>query len=276
MTRSYFFLGNWTWYELFGIAAPLAIFGYQAFSQRHKNSRYAEVAAASFIYGLFFLMFAIAITAIPSFIGLARLQPMRSLHLVYLLLFIMPVTNLYLQMFRKQPAAASVLLVGVSCFMFAVQAHTYPSSSHIQLPWAKSANPWIEGFEWIRSNTPINSVFAISPGYMDEPGEDRAGFRDYAQRSVLADRSKDGGVAALFPAIADDWLRDVRVSEALDRDLTSQRLQELSDRGVTWFVGPPRITGFACFYRNSVMAVCQLPPMPVQLAAKPSTTPRQR
>jgi hypothetical protein len=138
--------------------------------------------------------------------------------------------------------------------MFAVQRESYPATAHIQWPSSRSDNPWQQAFEWIRLNTPKDAVFALDADYMQNPQEDHQGFRPCAERSTLADRAKDGGVAALFPAISDEWLRESSATSGLN-EIERQPLSVLRT-GATWFVGGRDVTGFYCPYRNSVLAVC--------------------
>jgi len=50
-----------------------------------------------------------------------------------------------------------------------------------------------QAFDWAKHNTPVDSLFALDPRYMELPGEDYHGFRALAERSVLADDLKDQG-----------------------------------------------------------------------------------
>src|SRR4051812_13936686 len=92
LTRTYFFLNNWTWYELVGIVAPLSIFCVLVWNRRvTPRSPMNNCAVATAIFGAFFTIVGLAVTYTPNLIMCARYQPMRSFHLVYVLMFILPV-----------------------------------------------------------------------------------------------------------------------------------------------------------------------------------------
>ena len=55
---------------------------------------------------------------------------------------------------------------------------------------------------WIGRNTPKDAVFAIDAKYITKAGEDAQGFRAIAERSVLPDYSKDGGVVTNKPELS--------------------------------------------------------------------------
>ena len=62
-------------------------------------------------------------------------------------------------------------------------------------------------FAWIGRNTPKDAVFAMDAQYITKPGEDAQSFRAIAERSVLPDFSKDGGVVTNKPELAAEWLQ---------------------------------------------------------------------
>src|SRR5205085_11197467 len=90
-------------------------------------------------------------------------------------------------------------------------------------------------FEWVRLNTPKDAVFALDPDYPNDANNDRQGFRAQAERSALPDRTKDGGVAALFPDIARSWRASTGLTDHLNslKDNDAIRLQQA---GVSWIV----------------------------------------
>jgi hypothetical protein len=259
LTRTYFFLNNWTWYELVGIAAPIAIFAWVAWDRRNQLPSQLRACAISVsIYALFFSIAAIAVTFDSNLILLARYQPMRSFHLVYLLLFLLPVTSVLLRLLRTRPLVATALFVALCSIMFVVQRKDYPATTHVQWPWKESGNPWQQAFDWIRVNTPKTAVFALDPNYMDIPQEDHQGFRACAERSTLADRAKDGGVAALFPAISDDWSLQTTAAASLEANSQELQPEPMIRSGANWIVTRNNAPGLDCPYRNSAVAVCNL------------------
>jgi hypothetical protein len=141
--------------------------------------------------------------------------------------------------------------------MFAVQRDTYRATTHLEWPWVHSNNPWQQAFDWIRTNTPTNAVFALDPNYMDEALEDHQGFRAVTQRSTLADRAKDGGVAALFPSISEEWATETKVAAGLT-NFVDEPKSTLPQSGANWIVTGSQVRDVDCPYRNAILAVCNL------------------
>jgi hypothetical protein len=111
----------------------------------------------------------------------------------------------------------------------------------------------------VKVNTPQDAYFALDPEYIERPGEDQHGFRAISQRSMMADRLKDAGVATLFPGVASRWQQESR-ARANWNSLTPADFQRLRDQyGVTWVVleKPLRVT-LPCPYQNELVAVCRI------------------
>lgn len=107
---------------------------------------------------------------------------------------------------------------------------------------------------------PENAVFALDPGFMQLPEEDTVGFRCLAQRSRLADTSKDSGAVSMFPPLADEWWTQVQAQTPWK----SLRLQDFSrlrnTYGASWVVvQQPGVAGLDCAYQNSAVRVCRIP-----------------
>jgi hypothetical protein len=123
----------------------------------------------------------------------------------------------------------------------------------------KNSNPWVQTFDWIRDNTPVDAYFALDPQHMGVPGEDQHGFRAIAERSMLADALKDSGAASMFPQLSETWLQQVRAQQRWNtfrlRDF--QRLHK--QFGVTWVVLEHPVAGVPCVYSNGNLQVCQIP-----------------
>jgi hypothetical protein len=107
-------------------------------------------------------------------------------------------------------------------------------------------------------------VFAVDPHYETLPGEDYKGFRALAERSVLADFEKDGGMAARVPRLAPRWLKQVTALNGW-RNFQLADFQRLkNDFAVTWVVlsredalfSAP--AGMICPYENQDVKVCRL------------------
>ena len=104
------------------------------------------------------------------------------------------------------------------------------------MPGVAPQNPWLQAFAWIRQNTPVDSLFALDPHYVKLPGEDYHGFRALAERSVLADYDKDGGMAARVPRLAPRWLKEVTAQNGWQNFQPADFERLKKDFGVTWVV----------------------------------------
>src|SRR5258707_15673985 len=98
--------------------------------------------------------------------------------------------------------------------MVMVERGTVPASKHRELPYglageasADGGNAYQRAFAWIGRNTPKDAFFAMDAQYITKPGEDAQSFRAIAERSVLPDFSKDGGVVTNKPELAAEWLQ---------------------------------------------------------------------
>lgn len=261
VSRSYFFLGHWAWFEVFGLFPPLAAaFIYWARRDFQLKSRYSLVSAANLYVGGVALVFAVFFARTDGSFILARLQPLRAFQLIYILFFLLLGSTLGEYVLRRRWWAWVVCFTAIAGLMFTVQICTYPSLAHIEWPGIASKNPWERAFLWIRENTPRDALFALDPYYQQQPQEDTIGFRAMAQRSVLADWSKDGGVAAIYPAVAQKWWNQVTTVRNFSAWNDRQRIQALAPYRVSWIVLPRNaVTHFDCPYSNSAVRVCRLP-----------------
>jgi hypothetical protein len=209
--HAYHYIQNWTWYELLGIFAPLLLFWWfgniargRAWVNLHRVSR------TLMIYGLIYLAMALAFDLPANFESLARIQPLRSLHFLYIVMFVMMGGFLGQYVLSERLWRWLLLFVPLSAGMFLAQRTLFPADSHLELPGIAPRNPWEQAFLWIRNNTPENAVFALNPEYMRIAGEDQIGFRCFAERSSLADDGKDNGVVSMFPPLAEEWWAQVK------------------------------------------------------------------
>jgi hypothetical protein len=117
----------------------------------------------------------------------------------------------------------------------------------------------VEAFNWVKTNTPVDAYFVLSPHYINFPGEDYHGFRGLAERGQMADWDKDPGVALLFPELAKRWSHEVH---ALDHwnSFTAQDFHRLHEQfGVNWTVVPLNTSSVTdCPYRNRSVEVCRV------------------
>jgi hypothetical protein len=259
--HAYHYIQNWTWYEILGVVAPLFIFWWFARIARSRDWRIAErVSRAFVIYGLIYLVGALAVDLPARFEALARIQPLRSLYFLYIVMFIM-IGGLFGEFaLRDRLSRWFVLFIPLGAGMFFSQRALFSSSAHIEWPGAAPKNPWAQAFLWVRQNTSTNAVFAIDPYYMDVPGEDEVGFRCLAERSRLADGVKDNGVVSMFPKLAEEWWAQVQ-GQSPWKTFRAQHFERLKEKyGASWVVvQQPGVEGFDCPYKNNTVEVCRVP-----------------
>ena len=259
-TRSFYFVLRWPWYEWLGVVAPLLLlWWFRALAERRSQTVLAHVAERLVYFGVFQLAVALIILLPARLERLRPLEPMRFLHLVYLLFVLLAGGLLGQYVLKKHALRWLLLFVPLSAGMFYAQRQTYPATSHLELPGAPSRNNWVEAFRWISQNTPVDSQFALDPRYMELPGEDYHGFRAFAERSVLADELKDAGMAARVPRLAPRWLREVEAQRGWRGFQRPDFLRLKAEFGVDWVVlQAPGVEGLPCPYRNAQVVVCRV------------------
>jgi len=259
-TRPYYFLSRWEWYEWLGVFGPLALlWWFRRIALHDRNSALARLSTRLVIYGVFQLAVAFALLASPHLDRLKPFQPMRFLHLLYLLFVLLAGGLLGQKLLRAQWLRWAALFVPLAAAMFFVQRQTYPASAHLEFPGTTPSNPWLRAFGWIRENTPATSSFAVGAHYMERPGEDFHSFRALAERSVLADVAKDGAVATQVPSLAPIWLEQVQGQSGWEH-FSRPDFQRLHERfGVDWVVlEQPGASGLDCPYQNEALKVCRV------------------
>jgi hypothetical protein len=277
LTRGYWFLSQWHWYEWIGLVAPLLILSIVAFGRRRDDDGarvgLARMAvAAGLTATLVALLF--ARTGMATHL-VARMQPLRIFQLVYVVMTLVLGAVLGERVLQQRPMrwiAAFSLLAGL---MVAVERGTFPASQHLELPDAlerraptdeghrdkgNQGNQFEQAFTWIGRNTPRDAMFALDAQYITRPGEDAQSFRAIAERSVLPDYSKDGGVVTNKPELATAWLQGQVAQTELSAESDARRIATLMPLGVTWVVLERNAaTGFVCKYTNDAVKVCRLP-----------------
>jgi hypothetical protein len=260
-TRDYYFLSRWHWYEWLGVIAPLFLLWWFCRSAA-KNGEAVRVRVASRLafFGVFQLAVALAMMLPPSLDRLKPFQPMRYLHLLYLLLFLLAGGMIGQRILRRHAYRWLLLFIPLGAGMFWAQRLTFPATAHIEWPEAKPGNSWVEAFQWIRENTPRDSLFALDPYYMKLPGEDFHGFRALAERSTLADYVKDPSVATQVPSLSARWKEEVDAQSGW-KNFRIEDFQRLKARfGVNWVVlVSPGVPGMDCPFQNHAVRVCRIP-----------------
>ncbi len=270
-SRRYFYLSEWTWYEIAGLLAPLALLLAAA---RHRRTpvRVRQLALAAAACGTAALLCSALFVHRGGNLLLARLQPLRAFHLLYAAGVVMLSTSVAEQLMRKAAqsprsavrviAASSAGLIVLALFagMAVVERRTFPASRRVEWPWAAPVNPWTQAFVWVRWHTPPSVLFAVDPYYTGLPNEEAINFRAVAERGILADYLKDGGVAAVAPAVAPKWQREVDLQRGLNGWTDEQRTERLKAAGANWLLlSPAAETRLPCPYQNAAVSVCSLP-----------------
>jgi hypothetical protein len=277
-SRYYWFLSQWQWFELLGLAGPLAVLALLLRHFRRQPDPLSTAAAtlcrASIVLGVIAILIALLFAHETSPTHLvARLQPLRVFLLIYAIMTLLlgaTLTQLLLDVRarthspRTRRALATLptlILIALAATMFAVQRNTFPNSHPIELPNLAPRNPWSQAFLWARANTPPNALFALDAKYVNEAGEDAQTFRATALRSALPDFSKDGGEAAITPSLAEQWQSAAAAQINLSTESDALRNARLLPFGVTWMVlHSTAPTAHPCPYDNGVIKVCHLIP----------------
>jgi len=263
LSRTFFFVSAWAWYEWIGVFAPLALLWWLSkASLRHTLPAFRKLAGSLVPFGLVFTA-AFVILAIPALEGYTRLQPMRSFHLLYVIFFVLLGGLIGEYGIKKSTWRWVALFVPLALVMVLVQETTFPASQHVEWPGlsneSNNGNTWMSAFLWIRYHTPKDAVFATDPNYMARPGEDAHGFRAVSERSVLADNVKDSGAVSLFPRLAAEWQSQVSAERGLDHFEPADFQRLVKRYPVTWILTTrPGPAGLVCPYENKELAVCRM------------------
>ena len=254
------FITRWEWYEWLGVIGPVVLFWWFASLARRRGMKNLELVSRAVIPFVVVATAAAIVLSIPArFEALARLQPLRCLSLVYVLLIVTGGGLLGEYVLQARIGRWLALFLPLSLGMFFAQRQLFPATSHIEWPWAQPRNPWAQAFDWIRVNTPADAFFALNPHHMDLPGEDEMGFRARAERSMLADYVKDKGASTMFPPMSVRWLEQVQDQKNWPQ-FQKQDFERLRQKyGINWVViEQPRTPGLECPYQNPAVQVCRV------------------
>src|SRR5207253_3636298 len=123
-------------------------------------------SSATVIFGLIFFCVSLIITIPARLANFAELQPMRSLHLIYILLFVSLGGLLAQWILRDHVWRWTLLFLPLCAGMWYAQRQLFPATPHVEWPGAKPKNEWGQAFLWIRQNTRREAHFALDPNYM--------------------------------------------------------------------------------------------------------------
>ena len=262
LSRRYLFPTRWTAVEDLGLTIPLLLFAL-AFNRCRTNPLIRKLCLTTCFLGISAILIAFLFVHPSGSLLLARLQPLRSFHIIYAVGVILLGGMLGRIFFasdrglRSRWMAAGLFCV-IAAISFLTQSAVYPFSAHVELPGSVPHNPWQQTFVWISANTPQDAVFAANPGLIFVSGEDTQGFRASTGRSLLAD-DKDEGVVAVFPYLASEWARQRNPQLGIDEMNDRQRLAALRPLGADWvLLSKSAQTALPCPYRNAVAQVCRL------------------
>ena len=261
MSRTYWFLSCWKWYEWAGLIAPLLILAAGAY--RWTNGSRAQVAFARM--AIFCSLTAIAVSLLFGRVGQANhmvawLQPLRSFQIAYIMMILGLGAALGEHLLKKNVLAWLGVFASLGGIMLFAERQTFPASTHFELPGSSGGNAWEEAFVWIRSNTPRDALFSLDSDYITKPAEDAQNFRAVSERSSLPDYTKDGGDAANNPDLSSAWAEAQGPQNHLSEKSDTQRISELRPLGVDWVVlRRDTPTRFFCAYENNAVKVCRLP-----------------
>jgi len=260
LSHSYFYLLRWQWYEWVGAVAPLAIlWWFSRIARSRKIPNLELMCRALIVYELVYLLASVVVSIPARFESLARLQPMRSLYLLYVLFFLFAGGLLGEYVLKNRVWRWVVLFVPLCAGMSLVQRGLFPASAHVEWPGVAPRNLWVQAFAWIRTNTPRDAIFALDPWYMHIPGEDENGFEAISERSMMADAIKASGAVSMFPAMADEWLQQMQAQNGWSKFQPEDFRRLRAQYGVSWVVmQQPRIAGLDCPYRNAAVLVCRV------------------
>jgi hypothetical protein len=256
---SYFLITRWEWFAWPGILFPPLIFWCIArYGKRCGLPNMVVLSRALIVFELIFFAVGVLV-CIPRLTPFALLQPMRSLHLVFILLFVL-LGGILAESVLKSHVWRWMAFVAPLCFiMFFVQRQLFPATEHLELPGRQPHNCWVQAFSWARENTPTDAIFALDPRYMGLRGEDQHGFRAIAQRSAVAG-IHDNGAVIMFPALAQEWSQQVEAQRGWKNFQPSDYQRLRRQYNVSWVVlQRPPVPGLDCPYQNDEVAVCRVP-----------------
>ena len=259
LTRSYWFLARWEWFEVLGLLAPLLILF--IFLKSNRFGDYNAFARVMIVGGVAAIAISLCF-ARPGLLSfsVSHLQPLRVFQSIYFALFLglgACLARFVLHDVWWRWGVAGVLLaapVMIPAWL------VFPYSAHIEWPRSASVTPnkWVAAFLWIKDSTPSNALFALDANYISNPKEEAQSFRPIAERSSLPDFSKDGGESSVNPSLSNDWVRGVDAQTNLSSESDQARDRALRGLGVTWMVLESQAaTAALCPYDNGTVKVCQ-------------------
>ncbi len=258
--HTYYFPRSWEWYEWLGALAPPLLLSLLArLGRRRGNLPFLHLAVATACYTVAQLAIALAMLLPPALVRLTPLQPMRFLHLTFVLMAVLAGAALGEYVLQQRVARWLLVFLPLAVGNGYAQRLRYPATPNLELPWTAAGNEWLRTFAWVRGHTARDAVFALDPRYLALPGNDNHSFRALAERSSLADDLKDAAVVTQVPQLAATWVAQHQAQEGWTR-WTAADFHHLADTTpARWvIVALPQAQGLACPYASGTLAVCRL------------------
>ena len=157
--HGFHYILNWQWYEWVGILAPVALFWWFAQIARSRRLLNLErLCRALILYDLTYFAAALVISVPKRFESLARIQPLRSLHLLYILMLLFMGGLIAEYILKDRVWRWIAFFLPLCAGMFMAQLALFPASAHVEWPWAAPKNEWAQAFLWIRQSTPQDAA----------------------------------------------------------------------------------------------------------------------
>jgi len=260
LQHTYYTLTSWHWYEWLGaLAPPVLLLLLARFARSRGNAPLFHLSATAALFSTVHLAIAMLMLLPPGLERLTPLQPMRYLHLVFLLMFLLGGATLGEYLLRARVSRWLLVFLPLAAVNGWAQRARYPATPNLELPWQAPSGPWLQAFRWVRDNTPVDAVFALDPRYLALPGEDNHSFRALAERASLADDLKDAAVVSQVPSLAETWLAQHRQQAGWSHWTRSGFVHLAQTSPVTWvLVAPAQAGDLPCPYSNAVVSVCRL------------------
>lgn len=254
--RSFLFLARWRWFEILGLLLPLALFTL-ALRRFGAKTPTGALCLTSLLIAATALLIAACFVPPSGPYPLVPFQVLRAFHLIYCIGLVLCGGVLASIALRGRWLPATFVILTFAA-MFLVERFEWPGGRRLELPGIIPANPYVQAFLWIRTNTPPDAVFAFNPDLVYRSGEDEQGFRALSERDQLAD-DKDAGVVAVIPGLALGWAAQRNAELTIDSMSDAQRRAALTPLGATWLLLPPFTpTTLPCPFSNRAVRVCRL------------------
>lgn len=257
--REFLSVYHWSLWGWVGIVVP---FVFLVALHRRAGSRgertLETLCSALLVYGGFQTIAALLVLAPGAPVWFLQTEPMRYLHLIYLLTALLGAAAVGEAWLQTKPWRWALVFLPLCVGMYIDQSNEFAGSPHLELPGMQPRNPWVQAFIWVRRNTPEDAYFATDPRYMQIPGEGVHSFRALAERSILADDAKDAGIVLHVPHLADRWVRETTATADWQRFQVSDYERLHREFGVTWILTRHPIAQLACPWNNTVLWVCHL------------------